>query len=94
MIGDFVPETDEHWENYLLMVEITDYLMASQLLKDEHGYLKLQIEQHHSAFTRIYPGSSIKDALFSTHAKAIANIPVSYLDSIPHIQLPASATLP
>ena len=31
MVGDFVPEANQHWENYLLMIEITDYLMAPQL---------------------------------------------------------------
>ena len=58
MIGDFVPEANQHLERYLLMIEITDYLMAPHLLEEELGYLKVLIEQHHSTFSRIYPGSS------------------------------------
>ena len=59
MVADFVPEGDEHWDNYLLMLEITDYLMAPEILEDELGYLKVLIEEHHLTFSRIYPTFSI-----------------------------------
>lgn len=29
MIGEYIPEDDENWLNYLLMLEIADYLFCS-----------------------------------------------------------------
>ncbi len=59
MVGKHVPEGDEHWENYLLMLEITDILFAPEISVDDIGYLKILIELHHEAFTTLYPGSSV-----------------------------------
>ena len=39
MVERFIPDGDEHWANYSLMLEITDYLMAPQLCEDDIGYL-------------------------------------------------------
>ena len=59
MIGSFIPESDDHYKNYLLMLEITDYLMAPEILEDGGSYLKLLIDDHHAAFLDSYPQSSV-----------------------------------
>ena len=41
MVGKFILDGDEHWANYTLMLEITNYLLAPQLCEDHIGYLKL-----------------------------------------------------
>ena len=55
MIGSFIPESDDHYKNYLRMLEIMDYLMAPEISEDDVSYLKLSIEDHHTAFLDLYP---------------------------------------
>lgn len=59
MVGGFVPEEDEHWENYMLMLQITDYLLAPDITTDEVAHLKVLIEIHHTTFVDLYPDSSV-----------------------------------
>ena len=33
MIGYFIPESDDHYKNYLLMLQITDYSLATEILR-------------------------------------------------------------
>ena len=82
MIGSFIPESDDHYRNYLLILEITDYLMAKEISEDDVSYLKLLIEDHHTAFLDLYSQSSVipkMDVLlyYITHAKADSK--VSYI---------------
>lgn len=59
MVAEFVPEDDCKWKNYLLMLEIADHLFAPAITRDEVGYLKVLIEEHHSAFCVLYPSASV-----------------------------------
>ena len=59
MLGKYVPEEDPFWQNYLLMLEITDILFAPEISVDDIGYLKMLIEEHHSTFVTLYPESSV-----------------------------------
>lgn len=59
MVGRFVPEDDVHWDNYILMLEISDLLLAPEISLDEVGYLEVLIEEHHSTFCSLYPASSV-----------------------------------
>ncbi len=59
VVGKYVPEGDEWWENYLLMLEITDYLLAPEITPDEVAHLKVLIETHHTAFVDLYPEASV-----------------------------------
>ena len=59
MISEFVPEEDEHLENYLLMPQITDYLLAPEIIIDEVAHLRILIETHHTAFVDLYPDASV-----------------------------------
>lgn len=39
MIGVDIPEDDPFWANYLRMLDITDYLFASEIMSDELDYI-------------------------------------------------------
>lgn len=59
MVGQHIPEGDEFWENYLLMLSITDLLLAPKITEDEVAYLQILISQHHTAFAELYPDASV-----------------------------------
>lgn len=59
MIGEKVPEDDDHWHNYLLLLHIMDYMLAPTLKPDSVGYLKILIKEHHEGFTHLYPTCNV-----------------------------------
>lgn len=59
VIGDLVPEDDERWMNYLLLMEIVDRLFSPQISEDSVSYLGALISDHHNAFTLLYPDESV-----------------------------------
>ena len=59
LMGRFVPEGNTKWENYLLLLQIADYLLAPEIHPDEVAHVKVLIEDHHSAFTNLYPDASV-----------------------------------
>jgi len=59
MIGDKISMTDEHWINFIRLLDIIDYLMAPILSKDCTSHLKELIKEHHEAFTELYPSCKI-----------------------------------
>jgi len=59
LIGEFVPEQDEHWELFLQMMEIVDLLFAPTTSADHAAYLATLINDHHNDFCRLYPGRSV-----------------------------------
>ena len=59
VIGDFVPEDDERWLNYLLMMDIVDLLFCPTISEDNAVYLAALINDHHERFTTLYPDNNI-----------------------------------
>ena len=59
MIGKYIHKEDLYWENYLIMLRITNYLMAPEVTSDEISYITILIEEHHSNFCTLYPNASI-----------------------------------
>lgn len=59
VIGDLVPEDDEKYGNYILMMKIVDILFAPKLSEDHVGYLACLIREHHKNFVQLYPDDSI-----------------------------------
>ena len=55
MIGERIPEENEHWKNFLLLLEIMDILFAPVLCQDLVAYLLTLIEDRHRAFIQLYP---------------------------------------
>lgn len=59
IIGKEVPMDDEHWENYLLLLQMLDYIFAPTLTPEAVAHLKILIKDHHQGFRNLYPTSSI-----------------------------------
>ena len=59
MIGDKVPDGDEHWANFLDLLKITDLLLAPELTEDDVSYMAVMITDHHQQFKHLYPHASV-----------------------------------
>ena len=59
MIGEYIPPTDEHWQNYLQLLDIVDLLFAPSITEDEVGYLSVLIDEHHQTFVSLYSNSKL-----------------------------------
>ena len=59
VIGHKIPEGNEHWQNFLRLLDIMDILFARRIPEEECGYLEVLIHEHHTCFTELYPDSSI-----------------------------------
>ena len=59
MVGELVPQSDPHWENFTLMLQITDYIFAPVTSPDIASYIKTLIKEHHECFKELYPSASI-----------------------------------
>lgn len=59
LIGDQIPEGDEHWKNFLQLLEIVDLLLAPEISDDEVAELSLLIRQHHTLFCQLYTDSNV-----------------------------------
>lgn len=59
LTGEFIPFDEPHWENFLLMLTIVDYVFRPIASQDVVPYLKELIREHHENFYRLYPDASI-----------------------------------
>jgi len=59
MIGEKVPIDDEHWNNFLLLLTILDYIFAPVISPDCIAHLKDLIDEHHQCYRELYPTCSI-----------------------------------
>ena len=59
LIGDDISSDNKHWENVLTRLDITDYLVASEISVDEVSTLKVVIEEHLSWWTKLYSNVSV-----------------------------------
>ena len=59
MIGKKIPEDDDNWSNYLVLLEIVDLLFASEITEDEVCYLSTLILDHHTELCKLYPQASV-----------------------------------
>jgi hypothetical protein len=60
MIGHFIPEDNIHWQNYLSLLQIIDYLFAPLISSDCVDHPQLLICDHHGTFRQLYPNCNIK----------------------------------
>ena len=68
MVGDKVPEDDEHWQHYLSTLEIAHLILAPEILPEEIAHLKVLITEHHTTFVQLYPDASfIPKMLYLIH---------------------------
>ncbi len=63
MIGQFIIEDEEHWENFLLLLSITDFIFGPTVSQDFIPYLKEAIQEHHVNFSKLYSSAPITPKL-------------------------------
>ncbi|XP_075741514.1 uncharacterized protein LOC142791002 [Rhipicephalus microplus] len=73
MIGDIVPELNEHWEVYLLFKRIVDLIFADSLPHDHLACLQDDIRYFSSSFEILYPGHVIPKLHFLVHYPRLIN---------------------
>ena len=59
VICHWILKGNEHWENFIRLLEIMDILFARCIPAEECGYLEALISDHHSCFKDLYPHTSI-----------------------------------
>ena len=59
MIGQWIPEQNEHWLSYLLLLNIVDILLAPSIAVEDTALLSAMVQDHHNDFVTIYPGVSV-----------------------------------
>ena len=59
VIGDYIPDDDEYWANFLKLLDITDFLFSPDITSEHVSYLRTLIYEHHEDFKELYPDQSI-----------------------------------
>ena len=59
MVGNEIPIDDEYWDNFLVLLQMMDYIFAPTLTREAVAHLKILIEEHHQNFKHLYPSNSI-----------------------------------
>ena len=59
LVGDRVPDDDERWHNFLVLMEIVDHLFCPQVTEDQAAYVPALISDHHQDLCELYPDHSI-----------------------------------
>lgn len=59
MIGVHVPSENRHWDNFLRLMTIVDYVFAPITSMDILAHLKDLIEDYLTSFKELYPNNSI-----------------------------------
>lgn len=55
LIGDLIPEHNEHWNSYKVFLKIMEYIFAPILTLGKLDYLQILIEDFLVEFKRLYP---------------------------------------
>lgn len=64
-IGHLIQEDDEHWKNYLCLLDIMDILFARPVTADACAFAEVLLCDHHSKLKELYPNVSITLKLHS-----------------------------
>lgn len=59
MIGNLIPQEDERWQLFNMLLEINDIVFSPIVSEDNIGVLEGLIEEHHETFLVLYPGRSV-----------------------------------
>ena len=59
MIGHCIPQDNVYWLNFLLLLQIIDYLFAPLISPECIDHLQILICDHHSTFRQLYPNCNI-----------------------------------
>lgn len=84
IIGDLVPAENPYWQFYLLLLEITDILIAPEISSDTISHLDRLIEEHNRTYITLF-GENLKPKHhFMVHYPRIIKLvgPLSLLSSL------------
>ncbi|XP_043481648.1 uncharacterized protein LOC122510809 [Leptopilina heterotoma] len=59
MVGDLVPDNDEGWKLYKVLIEILDFVLAPFVINNSSVYLANLIDVHHAIYTGFF-GNTLK----------------------------------
>lgn len=59
LVGDYIPEDDEHWKLLCTLLEITRIVFAPTISKNQVAYLQILIQTHHERFKELFPQCNI-----------------------------------
>ena len=59
IVGEHIPEDDEHWLLFLKLMDIVDILFAPSTSEDYAVYVDTLINDHHNEFSKLYQDSNI-----------------------------------
>ena len=59
LIGDYVPEEDDHWQLLCTLLEITRIIFAPTVSVNQVAYLQKLIQGHHEQFKELFPQCNI-----------------------------------
>ena len=55
LVGDLAPEVNDHWDNFLQLATIPDYVFAPVTSPTLAGYIGILIEDYLVDFRHLYP---------------------------------------
>ena len=58
LIADLIPEDNQHWQCFTVLLRILEIAMAPILSRNSVDYLCVLIEEHHTLFRQLYPDES------------------------------------
>ena len=56
LIGQYIPNDDEHWICFLVLLSITSILTAFAFAPEDCALIATLIEEHHQRFVKLYSG--------------------------------------
>ena len=54
MIGDVIPQDDDHWENFLVFLDLMDYVFAPTTTPEKIAYVAVLVEDYLTEFSHLY----------------------------------------
>ena len=67
LIGDKIPDEDEYWEHYLLLLSILEYTFSPLTTKEKLAYLAVMIEDFLTEFRGLYQRKLIPKMHYMVH---------------------------
>jgi hypothetical protein len=64
MIGDWIPEDNEYYGNFLLMFDCVNLTFAPVTSSETVAMLRENIKYHHQAFRKLYPNDSFTPKMY------------------------------
>lgn len=79
LIGDKIPESHPHYENFLLHLQIINAVFAPVTATGRASLVRELIAEHHEKFGELYPGRFTPKMHYNVH------LPQWMIRSVPHV---------